>query len=126
MKITKFILYFSLITFLLISCNTETKKKVSQKELDSENIAMQLEIIQLDIKGMTCEIGCARLIQSKLSKKEGVKVAIVSFKDNIGEVSYNSSILSKKEIIQVIESIADGTLYKVTGSKEINVFTFKK
>lgn len=63
---------------------------------------------------MTCEIGCARTIQSKLSKTKGVKFAEVNFEKKKGIVEYDANAISKKQIVSVVEQIAGGDLYKVT------------
>ena len=49
---------------------------------------MNKQNISLAISGMTCEIGCAKTIQSKLSKKEGVLNANVIFKDSIATIEF--------------------------------------
>jgi mercuric ion binding protein len=100
-NITVVILLF--ITLIFSSC----KEKVEQStEVDLKKVA-------LNIEGMTCEIGCARTIESKLSKTEGVSFAKVSFDKKKGIVEYNANIVSEKEIVNVVEQIAGGDLYKV-------------
>jgi copper chaperone CopZ len=98
MKLYKIFLLLLLSVFTLAAC---------KKEANPQSIS-------LNISGMTCEIGCAKLIQSKLSKKEGITKAKVIFKDSIAKVDFDLSTISKKEIIGVIEGIADGDLYKAT------------
>lgn len=92
-------------SFVTLACKTE-----EPKEIKKENVA-------LAISGMTCEIGCAKTIQSKLSKKEGVLNAKVVFKDSIATVEYNANAVSKKELIAFVDGIAGGDLYKAS---EIN------
>lgn len=111
MKFYKIILLFVLSVFSFVACKQESKKDVVvQQKVLAENP----QSISLSISGMTCEIGCAKLIQSKLSKKEGITNAKVIFKDSIANVEFNASAISKKEIIGFIDGIADGELYKAT------------
>ncbi len=63
---------------------------------------------------MTCEIGCAKLIQSKLYKTDGVSFAEVHFADSLGVVSYDANRLSEKELVQVVENAGGGDLYTVS------------
>lgn len=88
-----------------------------------ENIPVKKEAVSLAISGMTCEIGCAKTIASKLSKKEGVFDAQVIFKDSIATIEYDANKTSKKELIAFVEGIAGGNLYKATESSSINTTT---
>jgi copper chaperone CopZ len=81
-----------------------------------ENKEVKKERIALTISGMTCEIGCAKIIQSKLSKKEGVIAAKVVFTDSIATIEFNGNTTSKKELITFIDGIASGNLYKASES----------
>ena len=91
-----------LFCFVLIGCKTEEKK-----ELKKENVS-------LAISGMTCEIGCAKTIQSKLSKKEGVIDAKVIFTDSIANIEFDANTVTKKELIAFVDGIAGGDLYKAS------------
>ena len=91
-----------LFCFVLVGCKTEEKK-----ELKKENVS-------LAISGMTCEIGCAKTIQSKLSKKEGVIDAKVIFTDRIANIEFDANTGTKKELIAFVDGIAGGDLYKAS------------
>jgi Cu+-exporting ATPase len=69
---------------------------------------------------MTCEIGCARLIQSKLYKADGISFAKVSFEDSTGIISYDQNIINAEEIKTVIENAAGGDIYSVVSIEEID------
>jgi len=95
---------------LFLSCNEGNS---------NENLVASVKKIELDIKGMTCEIGCAKTIESKLLKTEGVQVVSVSFDDEKGIVEYDANKTDEDKIIAVIQEIADGELYSVAGTKLI-------
>lgn len=82
----------------------------------------ELKHLEVKITGMTCEIGCARTIESKISKMKGVKFASVSFAKSIGQFSFDPKVTSSTEIIKKINGIAGGNLYKVVESKEVKKF----
>ncbi len=120
-----------LLSFMFFSCEENinskkqtqaAKKQVVKKEISKEN----LKKIEFNIKGMTCEIGCARLIQSKLSKTDGVNFVKVSFKDSLGMVEYDSKKLNTEKIATIVNQISDGTLYHVYNSKEVKSFSISK
>ena len=107
-KITKLVTLICVI-MVLASCEKKTEAKsidtkiVEKKELTAN---VNLKKIALNIEGMTCEIGCARTIQSKLSKTEGIKLAEVNFEKKNGIVEYDANKISEKQIIAVVEQIA--------------------
>jgi mercuric ion binding protein len=98
MNAKKIFFSIAIACFLFINCNQEVKK----------------EKISLAISGMTCEIGCAKIIQSKLFKKEGVLDAKVIFTDSIANIEFDANTTSKKDLIAFINGIAGGTLYKAS------------
>ncbi len=115
----KTIAIFALI-FMIISCK-ETRKETSidKSVLDKSEIAASYKSIEVEIEGMTCEIGCARTIQSKLSKMDGVTYSNVNFEAEKGQFTYDENKISKEEIVHKIDGIGGGDLYKVTKTTEI-------
>jgi len=91
----------------------------------SENKEVKKEKVVLTISGMTCEIGCAKTIQSKLSKKEGVISAKVVFTDSIATIAFDANTTSKKDLITYITGIAGGDLYKASESTSTENTTAK-
>jgi Cu+-exporting ATPase len=119
------LLFVAFAGMLLVSCGKSTTKneKVTSNLEKSENLAVNLEKVAINIEGMTCEIGCARTIQSKLSKTEGVITASVSFDEKQGIVEYDASKINAKKIAAIVQEIAGGDLYKVTGTKSLEIAT---
>lgn len=95
--------------FLAISCN-ETEKK---------EVAAVYKSVEVEIEGMTCEIGCAKLIESKLSKVDGIAFSKVVFEEKKGQFTYDINKLTKNDVILKINGIAGGDLYKVTKTYDI-------
>ena len=115
MKTKKILLTIAIACFVITGCKKEVKK-----EIKKENVS-------LAISGMTCEIGCAKTIQSKLSKKEGVLNAKVIFTDSIANIEFDANATSKKELIAFVDGIAGGDLYKASEtSNKVNNGNSKK
>lgn len=110
MKFQKLIVLLTLSVFSFLACKQQVKKEVV---VPQKVLAESPQSVSLHISGMTCEIGCAKLIQSKLSKKKGVTLAKVVFKDSIANINFDANTVSKQELIGLIDGIADGELYKV-------------
>ncbi|WP_456379546.1 heavy-metal-associated domain-containing protein [Lutibacter sp.] len=108
-----------IVIFTFLSCN-ETKKEntIKNNEVQQE-VAAVYKSLEVEIEGMTCEIGCARTIQSKLSKVDGVTYSKVNFEAKKGQFTYDENKITKEDIINKINGIAGGDLYKVTKSTDI-------
>jgi len=97
------------ITFLMLSffgC-----KPTSKKTTVDQNLPAKIETTSLAITGMTCEIGCAKTIESKIAKLDGVTTSTVDFKNKKGTFSYDSNIITEKEITNKINNLLDGKTY---------------
>ena len=107
MKIQKFIFAVVVACLVFTSCKNEVKTEtpIIAKDAKVEQFAM-------NISGMTCEIGCAKTIQSKLSKKDGVIDAKVIFTDSIATVKFDANKTNKADLLAFVDGIAGGDLYK--------------
>ena len=113
MKLQKIIFLFAFVGLLTIGCKNKTENtEVDITQIESELVVANPQKIVLNISGMTCEIGCAKFIQSKLSKKEGVLEAKVIFTDSIANVEFDANRISKQELIALVNGLADGEMYK--------------
>ena len=66
---------------------------------------------------MTCAIGCARTIQEKLSKMDGVQKATVDFDKKQATVEFDAAVLTPEILTKAVESTGDGETYKVSEMK---------
>ena len=104
-------LLLAISALLIISCSVNDENGKT-KDLKSDVPRMaKMETVSLAISGMTCQIGCAKTIQSKLSKKEGVADAVVVFTDSIATITFNSNKTSTEDLSSFITGIAGGNLY---------------
>ena len=100
------------ISSLLIICCSINDEKGKTKDIKSDVLQIaKMETVSLAISGMTCQIGCAKAIQSKLSKKEGVADVIVVFTDSIASITFDSNKTSTEDLSSFITGIAGGNLY---------------
>jgi len=103
-----------------VSCaKNEASKNADSAIVEKKEIAENLNHIKVDIKGMTCEIGCARLIQSKLYKADGITFAKISFADSSGVISFDQNRISTDDIKNIIQKTAGGDIYSVVGIEEV-------
>ena len=89
MKTLRNILAVAILGLAVVACKNEKQPEV--KTVETEVTVEKAELdpnatyakAEFTIKGMTCEIGCAKTIEKKLAKMEGVKSAKVDFKQRI-------------------------------------------
>lgn len=115
-----------IVFMLLISCNSKNKINNDQSNNSANKKVENIVNMNIQIEGMTCEIGCARLIQSKLYKMEGVKFAKISFENSNGDITFDRNKISEIELKNRIQKIAGGDIYKVIAMKEVEKFTNNK
>lgn len=92
-----------LVLLVLFACGGNKTDVASVKEIVSVNYM---------VDGMICSLGCAKTIQKEVAAIKGVSSCDVSFEDKKAHIEFDKSQLSEKEIIAVIEGVADGQ-YKV-------------
>lgn len=98
-------MFLLLASVIFVSCEGKGSKE--------EPVTADIRTVEIDISGMTCEIGCAKLIQSKLYKTEGVSFAEVRFADSTGVVSFDANRLNESDLKKVVEAAGGGDLYRV-------------
>lgn len=131
MKTLKNILAGVMVIALIVSCKNETQPEVKTVETD---VAVKTEKVlnpdatfiksEFTIDGMTCEIGCARLIEKNINKMDGVKSAKVDFERKLAMVEYDESMVNHTSLEATVSKSAD--TYKVSDMKVVNDFSAKK
>lgn len=121
MNFTKSLFTLCLASGLLFGCKdaankpnasnleTETKKEVTA--------AVKPETANFKIDGMTCAMGCAKTIETKLSHLEGVQKATVDFDKKQATVEFDATVQTPEKLTKAVESAADGETYKVSEMK---------
>ncbi len=124
MKFTKSIFTLLVTSILFIGCKDKTTETDSNSATENsvptakkEIAAANLQTASFTIKGMTCQIGCAKTIQEELNGLEGVKLAAVNFEKETATVSFDKTVLTPAELIKVVEATADGKSYTVSNMK---------
>ena len=62
---------------------------------------------------MSCEVGCAKTIEKKLAKLDGVNKAKVDFKKEIASIEFDKTKIDNTLLISTVNSIGDNEIYKV-------------
>ena len=75
--------------------------------MNEKVIESELSEASFSITGMMCKMGCAKAIETNLSKIDGVQRASVDFETSLATVLYNSSILQTDDLIQTVTDTGD-------------------
>ena len=113
MKFLKNILSVTFILILLSSCKTDKKVEIKTINVSSEKISQMLDPnavyskAEFSIKGMTCEMGCAKTIEKKLAKMYGMKSATVDFKNELALVEFDVAKINPLSITKTVNDISN-------------------
>lgn len=123
MEFLKNILSVTFILIILSSCMNDKKAEIKTINLSSEKINQKLDPnavyskAEFNIKGMTCEMGCAKTIEKKLAKMDGVKSANVDFKNELASVEFDIAKLNTSSITKAVSQVSD--IYSVENMQTI-------
>ena len=113
MKFLKNILSVTFILILLSSCKTDKKVEIKTIDVSSEKISQKLDPnavyskAEFSIKGMTCEMGCAKTIEKKLAKMYGMKSATIDFKNELALVEFDVAKINPLSITKTVNDISN-------------------
>ena len=104
----------SLLVFLLIGCGQS-----NSSEYKEEVLAVADTKAEMNIDGMTCQVGCAAYIDEELEKVSGVVSADVSFENKLASITYDNSLISEYDIVSTINSLKDSVYFVASVDVEI-------
>jgi copper chaperone CopZ len=119
MSITKSFFFLCVVGSLCFSCKDTASKPTTTKEATTTTVVAQPQSISFTVDGMTCAIGCAKTIESKLSEMKGVQKATVDFDKKQAIVQFDAAVVTSEDLVKAVEATADGATYKVSDVKTI-------
>lgn len=87
---------------LLLNVDASAQSAPNQKKETMENVQDKTTTLQLSIKGMSCQVGCANGIDAMLGKQEGVIETKTLFSSSSSQILYDQDKISAKQIIDLI------------------------
>ncbi len=135
MKTLKKILVVALISVSVMACKNDVQPEVKTVEIAVNSEVNTKEAKQLDpnatyakaefgIEGMTCAMGCAKTIEKKIAKMDGVKSAKVDFEKEIAMVEYDEAKVTTNSLEEAVAKAGD--TYKVKDMKTVDAFSTDK
>lgn len=130
MKTIKHILAVAVILIGAVACKNNPEPEVktvdaktsneTTKKLDPNATYAKAEF---KIEGMTCAMGCAKTIEKKMAKMDGVKSAKVDFERELAMVEYDEAIVTPNSLEEAVAKAGD--TYKVKDMHTVDTFTEK-
>ncbi|KFD38158.1 heavy-metal-associated domain-containing protein [Schleiferia thermophila] len=102
MKIRAFIVF---LFFAVGACTSNSKQNETST---ASSIAAANSAAELEIKGMTCEVGCKKLIEKTVRKTAGITKFDIDFEHNSAHMEYDSTMVSADDVVKIINSINNG------------------
>lgn len=111
-------------TLSLLSCKKEAEQTTETgntiaTEVKKDKPVAEAKKATMTIEGMTCAIGCAKTIETKLSNLDGVQKAVVDFDKKQATIEYDAKVQTIETLSKTVEAVADGKTYKVKDAKNI-------
>jgi Cu+-exporting ATPase len=117
-----------ILALVISSCKNEAQPEVKtvDVEVSKKDVAQNLDPnatyakVEFGIDGMTCAMGCAKTIEKKMAKMDGVKSAKVDFDKRLAMVEYDEAKVTPKSLEETVTKVAD--IYKVKDMKKVDGF----
>ena len=132
MKTLKTLSIVAIMAFVFTSCKNETQPEVKTVDIEAtkKDVATTLDPnatyakVEFGIDGMTCAMGCAKTIEKKMAKMEGVKSAKVDFDNHLAMVEYDEAKVTPKSLEEAVGKVSD--TYKVKDMHAVDAFGAEK
>lgn len=121
-----------ILAFIITACKNDAQPEVKTVDVEvaKKEVSETLDPnatyakVEFGIDGMTCAMGCAKTIENKMAKMEGVKSAKVDFDKRLAMVEYDEAKVSPESLEETVTSVAD--IYKVKDMKKVDNFEGEK
>lgn len=132
MKTLKHILSIGVLVLTMSACKNNATPEVKTIAIESskKDVSQALDPnatyakVEFNIKGMTCAVGCAKAIEKKMAKMEGVKFSKVNFEKELAMVEFDEAKVNPKALEKAIADVSE--VYKVQDMKSVDAFSKEK
>lgn len=131
MKLLRYTASVLILSLVLVACKNTTSPEVKTVDIavSEKDASPKLDPnatyakVEFSIDGMTCAMGCAKSIEKKMAKMEGVKTAKVDFDKKLAMVEYDEAKVSPNSLKDIVSKVGD--TYKVKDVKIVDQFSVK-
>lgn len=117
------------VAFMAVSCKNEAQPEIKTVEMEQQTSSAEKQLdpnatyakAEFGIEGMTCAMGCAKTIEKKIAKMEGVKSAVVDFDTRLAMVEYDTDKVTPNALEDAVSAVGDA--YSVKDMKTVEEFS---
>jgi len=91
------ILRLVLLIIFSFSIGQVSAQTVENKESKS------IKTVKIEVKGMSCQKGCADGLDAKFGGTEGIISSTTTFSTSLAEIKYDETKISEKDIVKIIK-----------------------
>lgn len=127
MKLLRKIVACLFVIVAFAACKNNEQPEVKTIETEVAQATAQLDPnatyakAEFSIDGMTCAMGCAKTIEKKIAKMEGVKSAKVDYDRRLAMVEYDEAKVNTNALEATVTKV--GEVYKVNDMKTVEEFS---
>lgn len=129
MKSVRVFVLLSALALVSVSCKDNAQPEIKTVEMAEPEVASKVNFdphstfakAEFGIEGMTCVMGCAKTIEKKIAKMEGVKSATVDFERRLAMVEYDNAKVTPDALEEAVVSVSD--TYSVNNMKTVEAFS---
>ncbi|RNC88007.1 MAG: heavy-metal-associated domain-containing protein [Winogradskyella sp.] len=127
MKNLKSIIILGVVALLFVACKDNVEPELKTVEVVNKDVKTALDPnatyakVEFNIEGMTCAVGCAKTIEKKMAKMEGVKSAKVDFDKKLAMVEYDEAKVNHSSLKETIAKVSK--IYEVQEMKTVDEFS---
>ncbi|MCB0448285.1 MAG: heavy-metal-associated domain-containing protein [Gelidibacter sp.] len=117
-------------SLFIMACKNDSKPEIKTVETEVTAEAHTLDPnakyakAEFSIEGMTCAMGCAKTIEKKIAKMDGVKSATVDFDKQLAMVEYDEAKVTPTSLEETVKKTGD--MYSVKDMKTVDAFSTEK
>lgn len=128
MKTFKTLVLLTTLALFSVSCK-EAQPEIKTVEMGQAETVSEIQLdpnatyakAEFGIEGMTCAMGCAKMIEKKIAKMEGVKSATVDFDTRLAMVEYDNAKVTPSALEAAVVSVSDA--YSVKDMNTVEAFS---
>ena len=98
-----FALVIMVFGFTLLS-NRSTLAQTNSENISTIQKYETKKTLMLEVKGMTCQLGCADGLDKTFKKTKGILTSKTAYNNSSSEITYNPQLITEKEIISIIKN----------------------
>ena len=129
MKTFKTLILLSALAVFSVSCKDNAQPEIKTVEMEQPTTTPEKQLdpnatyakAEFGIEGMTCQMGCAKTIEKKIAKMEGVKSAVVDFDTRMAMVEYDDAKVTPTSLEEAVGAVGGG--YSVKDMKTVDAFS---